>query len=99
MVYTPPPVKPKPAQRKVGVGRTFKTGSASETDDVDETGEPETNAAVRQQVTSIAGRGDQDRPSDGKPRSTTGLFSDGTLKAMLQVQEDSQGSDSFGSSS
>jgi hypothetical protein len=102
IVYTPPAAKPKPAQRRSGIGRLFKAGSASEADDVDEAGEAEAAAGIRQQVTQIAGRGDRgnrssdgESPPQGKPQSAPALFSDGMMKAMLQVQEDAQATDGF----
>jgi hypothetical protein len=89
IVYTPEPPKPKEARRRRRVGYTQGTGATDEADETDETG---TAAAVRN-----AALPQHSRPVEAVERrnaSTTGKLSADTLKALLEVQEESgQGGD------
>jgi len=102
---TLPPVIPlplpkaKPAQRRTNVGRIFRSGSTSATNDIDETDETEEGSGVGSQVRPVAGRSGKDGSSEDddlpkrKPQSPTGLLSDNTLRNLLLVQEQASAAD------
>jgi len=85
-VYTPPPPKPRETRRRRGVGATQ---GADATDEADET------AATSEAAQTAPARGPAALPRHAIPveaaerrlHATTGHLSDGTLKAMLEVQE------------
>lgn len=88
-VYTPPAPKPKETRRRRGVGYAQGTGAAGEADETEETGEVSTTAATRG-----AAPPQHQLPVEATERrlhSTTGKLSEGTLKAMLEVQEQESG--------
>jgi hypothetical protein len=101
VIFTPPP-KVKQTKRRTAIGRVFKSGSTSASDDIEETGDSEEVAGNGQQVRPIAGRSGRDGSSgrdDSPPyksRSMPGLLSDSTLKILLQVQEHAQPADKNG---
>jgi hypothetical protein len=84
VVYTPPPPKPKEAKRRRTVGSVHGTSAASSADETEETGEVATpappHAATPQRQTPV-------EATERRAHSTTGNLSDGTLKALLEVQE------------
>jgi hypothetical protein len=86
-VYTPPPPKPKETRRRRGVGYTQGTGAAGEADETEETGEVSTTArgaAPPQHQLPV-------EATERRLHSTTGKLSEGTLKAMLEAQEQESG--------
>ena len=84
VIYSPPPPKPKETKRKRGVGyasATEATGEAEETSEASDTPQARAAAALPQ----------HQRPVEAAERrmpSPNGKLSDGTLKAMLEVQEE-----------
>jgi hypothetical protein len=84
VIYSPPPPKPKETKRKRGVAyasATEATGEAEETGEASETPQARAAAALPQ----------HQRPVEAADRhipSPNGKLSDGTLKAMLEVQEE-----------
>jgi hypothetical protein len=83
IVYSPAPPKPKETKRRRGVGSLQGKRAADETE---ETGEAAHTAPAR----GAAALPQHSRPIEAAERrvhSTTGNLSDGTLKAMLEVQE------------
>jgi hypothetical protein len=86
IVYTPAPPKPKETRRRRGVGYAAAAG------DVDETEEASEGADA--QAAKSAALPQHERPVEATERrvhSTTGHLSDGTLKALLEVQEQEGG--------
>jgi hypothetical protein len=84
IVYTPAPPKPKETRRRRGVGYTEATGEADETEETSELAHP---APAR----GAAALPQHSMPAEAAERripSTTGKLSEGTLKAMLEAQED-----------
>jgi hypothetical protein len=88
-VYTPPPPKPKETRRRRGVGSTQGTGAAGGADETEETGEVSTTAPARGAAPP------QHQPpveaTERRQHWTTGKLSEGTLKAMLEAQEQESG--------
>jgi hypothetical protein len=85
VVYTPPPPKPKETRRKRGVGYSQGAGAADETGEIEETG----GATHTAHSASVP----QPLPVDPTERripSSSGKLSDGTLKVMLEAQEQEQ---------
>jgi hypothetical protein len=83
IVYTPAPPKPKETRRRRGVGHLKGKGDVDETE---ETGETASTAPAR----SAQPLPQHSIPVEANERrvpSTSGQLSDGTLKAMLEVQE------------
>ena len=83
IVYTPAPPQPKETKRRRNVGAAFATDEADETEETSEASQspPARTAAALPQ---------HQRPVEAAERrvhSTTGNLSDGTLKALLDVQE------------
>lgn len=86
IVYTPAPPKPKETRRRRGVGSLQGKRAADGVDETEETGEAAHTAPAR----STAGLQQHSPPIEAAERrvhSTTGNLSEGTLKAMLEVQE------------
>ncbi len=86
VIYSPPPPKPKETKRKRGVGYASATGEAEETSEASDTPQARAAAALPQ----------HQRPVEAAERrvpSPNGKLSDGTLKAMLEVQEEEGGKD------
>ena len=87
IIYTPPPKPRKIESRKRRI-QLRSTGIVRNADEIDET---EETSALQPPVT-VAYRPptDTDAPIEGserKPKSTTGLLDEGTLKVMLLAQE------------
>jgi hypothetical protein len=86
IIYTPAPPKPKEARRKRGVGYargaglTEETGETAEAGEASHTAPPRAASALPQHQTPIEG-------AERRVPSPNGKLSDGTLKAMLEVQE------------
>jgi hypothetical protein len=83
IVYTPAPLKPKETRRRRNVGTAFATDEADETE---ETGEVSHTPPAR----GSAPMPQHQLPVEGverKVHSTTGNLSDGTLKTLLEAQE------------
>jgi hypothetical protein len=88
IVYTPAPPKPKETRRRRGVGK----GEVDETEDTGEvahTAPARGAAAVPQQSLPV-------EAAERWTRATTGHLSEGTLKAMLEMQEQESGQDAGG---
>ncbi len=86
IVYTPPAPKPKETRRRRGVGHLQGKRAADGVDEMEETSEAAHTAPTR----SAAALPQHSAPIEAAERrvhSTTGNLSDGTLKAMLEVQE------------
>jgi hypothetical protein len=89
IVYTPAPPKPKETKRRRGVGFAQGTGDVDETE---ETGEASNTAPAR----GTAALPQHQTPVEAAERRlhpTTGNLSEGTLKAMLEMQEQEGGQD------
>src|SRR5262249_32623384 len=85
IVYTPAPPKPKETRRKRNVGGTQAKRPLDATDETEEASETAHTAPAR-----AAQNLPQHSPIDAAARripSPNGKLSDGTLKAMLEVQE------------
>jgi hypothetical protein len=85
IVYTPPAPKPKETKRKRGVGSLHGKRGVDGTVETEETSEtahiaPAHNAAPPPQHAPI-------EAAERRVHPTTGHLSEGTLKAMLEVQE------------
>jgi hypothetical protein len=81
IVYTPEPPKPKETRRRRRIGYAQGTGAA------DEAAETDAAASVRN-----AALPQHSRPVEAVERrnaSTTGKLSEGTLQALLEMQEES----------
>jgi hypothetical protein len=86
IVYTPAPPKPKETRRRRGVGSLQGKRAADGVDETEETGEtaftaPAPNTARLPQHSAPV------EAAERRIHSTTGHLSEGTLKAMLEVQE------------
>jgi hypothetical protein len=87
IVYTPAPPKPKETRRRRGVGFAQGTGDVDETEeasDVSITAPARGAAALPQHSIPV-------EAAERRLHPTTGNLSDGTLKAMLEVQEQEGG--------
>ena len=92
IVYTPVPPKPKETKRRRGVGFAQATGDVDETEETSEasdTAPARGTATLPQQQTPV-------EATERRLHSTTGNLSEGTLKAMLEVQEQEGGQDAGG---
>jgi hypothetical protein len=90
IVYTPAPPKPKETKRRRGVGALQGKRAADGVDETEETSEAVSTAPAR----SAAALPQHSTPVEAAERrvhSTTGNLSDGTLKALLEVQEQEAG--------
>jgi hypothetical protein len=83
IVYTPAPPKPKETKRRRGVGQLKGTDATEETE---ETGEA-ASAAPARSTSALPQHSTPVEATERRTHSTTGNLSDGTLKAMLEVQE------------
>ena len=95
IIYTPAPPKPKKTERRRGVWSVKGKRAADDVDAAEETGET-ANAAPARNASPLP----QHSPVEAAERrihSTTGNLSDGTLKAMLEVQEQEGTRESGGS--
>jgi hypothetical protein len=83
VIYTPPPPKKiETKKRRIGIGMLSELDEAAETRESAGAGQPTpvANKLLQQNFPEIEG-------SDRKPRNPPGRLSEGTLKAMLEVQE------------
>jgi hypothetical protein len=85
IIYTPAPPKPKKTERRRGVWSVKGKGAADEADATEETGE--TANAVPARGASPLPQHSPIEATERRIHSTTGNLSEGTLKAMLEVQE------------
>lgn len=88
IVYTPAPPKPRETRRRRGVGYAQAAGEVDETEetgDVSHTPAPQTAAAALPQHSLPV------EAAERRLHSTTGNLSEGTLKAMLEMQETEAG--------
>ena len=83
IVYTPAPPKPKETRRRRGVGHLKGKGDVDETE---ETGEV-SHAAAARTAAALPQHSIPVEATERRTPSTSGQLSDGTLKAMLEVQE------------
>lgn len=82
-VYTPPPPKKiEPKKRRIGIGALSEFEAAEETHESGETSQPASvaNRLLQQSFTEI-------EDASRKPRHPQGRLSQGTLSALLRVQE------------
>jgi hypothetical protein len=83
VIYTPPPPKKiETKKRRIGIGMLSELDETAETRESGGAGQPTpvANKLLQQNFPEIEG-------SDRKPRNPSGRLSEGTLKAMLEVQE------------
>jgi hypothetical protein len=83
IVYTPAPPKPKETRRRRGVGYAQGAGDVDESEEAVETA----SAAPARSAEALPQRQTPVEAADRRIHPTTGNLSDGTLKAMLDVQE------------
>jgi hypothetical protein len=83
IVYTAAPPKPKETKRRRGVGYVEGKGDVDETE---ETGEAASTAPARS-TSALPQHATPVEAAERRMPSTTGSLSDGTLKAMLEIQE------------
>jgi hypothetical protein len=83
IVYTPAPPKPKETRRRRGVGSAQGAADVDETEEASEA----TNAAPARSAQALPQHQTPVEAAERRTHSTTGNLSDGTLKAMLEVQE------------
>ena len=88
IIYTPAPPKPKKTERRRGVWSVKGKGKGA-ADDVDATEEAgETSHAVpARNASPLPQHSTPVESTERRIHSTTGNLSEGTLKAMLEVQE------------
>jgi hypothetical protein len=82
-IYTPPPPKKiETKKRRIGIGMLSELDEAAETRESGGSGQPApvANKLLAQNYPEIEG-------SDRKPRGPQGRLSQGTLSALLKVQE------------
>ena len=82
-VYTPPPPKKiETKKRRIGIGSLSEFGATEEAHETGETGQPApvANKLVQQNFPEI-------EDASRKPRGPSGRLSQGTLSALLKVQE------------
>ena len=80
IVYTPAPPKPKETRRRRGILGASATDEAEETEEAGDA-KPARNASPLPQHARPV------EPTERRVPSPNGKLSDGTLKAMLEVQE------------
>lgn len=87
LVYVPQPKPKKIENRK----RRIEVGGAGAFDDIDEAGEAHEATAAGRSTAAFNARPPQNFPaiegSESRPQHPGGRLSEGTLKAMLQMQE------------
>jgi hypothetical protein len=83
IIYTPAPPKPKETRRRRGVGHVEGKGDVDETEETGET----TSTAPARGTSPLPPHSTPVEATERRMPSTTGHLSDGTLKAMLEVQE------------
>jgi hypothetical protein len=83
IVYTPAPPKPKETRRRRGVGHLKGTAATEETEEAGEA----THAASARAAAALPQHAIPVEATERRTHPTSGKLSDGTLKAMLEVQE------------
>jgi hypothetical protein len=83
IVYTPAPPKPKETRRRRGVGHLEGKGDVDETEEASEV----SHAAAARTAAALPQHSIPVEATERRTHPTTGNLSDGTLKAMLEVQE------------
>ena len=83
IVYTPAPPKPKETRRRRGVGYVEGKGDVDETEEASEAA----STAPARGTSALPQHSLPVEAAERRVHSTTGNLSDGTLKAMLDVQE------------
>ena len=83
IVYTPAPPKPKETRRRRAVGHLQNKGDIDETEETSEA----TNAAPARAAAALPQHAIPVDATERRTHPTSGKLSDGTLKAMLDVQE------------
>jgi hypothetical protein len=83
IVYTPAPPKPKETRRRRNVGQLKSTDATEETEETSEV----TDAAPTRGASALPQHQTPVEATERRVHSTTGNLSDGTLKAMLEMQE------------
>ena len=86
IIYTPAPPKPKKTERRRGVWSVKGKRAADEADATEETGETSTAPPARG-ASALPQHSIPVESTERRIHSTTGNLSEGTLKAMLEVQE------------
>jgi len=84
-IYTPAPPKPKKTERRRGVWSVKGKRAADDADATEEAGE--TSHAAPARSASLLSQRSPLEATERRIHSTTGNLSEGTLKAMLEVQE------------
>ena len=85
IIYTPAPPKPKKTERRRGAWSVKGKRATDDLDAAEETGE--TSHAVPARNTPPLPQHSPIEATERRIHSTTGHLSEGTLKAMLEVQE------------
>jgi hypothetical protein len=85
IIYTPAPPKPKKTERRRGVWSVKGKRAADDVGETEEVGE--TSHAVPTRNASPLPQHSPIEATERRVHSTTGNLSEGTLKAMLEVQE------------
>jgi hypothetical protein len=83
IIYTPAPPKLKETRRRRGVGQLQSKGDVDETEEAGEA----TNATPARGAQALPQHSIPVEATERRTHSTPGKLSDGTLKAMLDVQE------------
>jgi hypothetical protein len=82
IIYTPPPKKIEKKKRRIGIGMLNELDEMADARETGGTGQPApiVNRPPPQNFSEIEG-------AERKPQHPRGRLSEGTLKAMLEVQE------------
>ena len=80
IVYTPAPPKPKETRRRRSILGASATDEAEETEEAGDTKSARKTSPLPQHARPV-------EPTERRVPSPNGKLSDGTLKAMLEVQE------------
>ncbi len=84
--YTPAPLKPKKTERRRGTWSVKGKRAADDVSETEETGET-SHAAPARGTSLLPQHSTPVESTERRVHSTTGNLSEGTLKAMLEVQE------------
>lgn len=86
IVYTPAPPRPKKTERRRGIWSVKGKRAAEDADPTEETGET-SNAPPARGTSPLPQHSIPVEATERRMHSTTGNLSEGTLKAMLEAQE------------
>jgi hypothetical protein len=86
IIYTPAPPKPKKTERRRGVWSVKGKRAADDLDATEEAGET-SNALPARNASSLPQHSIPVEATERRVHPTTGNLSEGTLKALLEVQE------------